>query len=93
MAAEDRNLVEILEDLNPIDVARYINYVTAPQVGAIATFSGTTRDTFEGKEVLELRYEAYVPMAIKCLKSLCSSARSSWDLHSIVVVSHLVILF
>ena len=28
-------------------------------------------------------------MAIKCLKSLCSSARSSWDLHSIVVAHRL----
>ncbi|XP_054794936.1 molybdopterin synthase catalytic subunit-like [Prosopis cineraria] len=89
MAAEDKNLVEILEDLNPIDVAKYMNYVSAPQAGAIATFSGTTRDTFEGKTVLELRYEAYVPMAVRCLKSLCSSARASWNLHSIAVAHRL----
>ncbi|XP_028793595.1 molybdopterin synthase catalytic subunit [Neltuma alba] len=89
MAAEDKNLVEILEDLNPIDVAKYMNYVSAPQAGAIATFSGTTRDTFEGKTVIELRYEAYVPMAIRCLKSLCSSARASWNLHSIAVAHRL----
>ncbi|KAI9114083.1 hypothetical protein K1719_014733 [Acacia pycnantha] len=89
MAAEDKDLVEILEDLNSIDVAKYMNYVSAPQAGAIATFSGTTRDTFEGKRVLELRYEAYVPMAIRCLKSLCSSARASWNLHSIAVAHRL----
>ncbi|KAJ1400471.1 Molybdopterin biosynthesis MoaE [Sesbania bispinosa] len=70
MAAEDdKNLVEILEDLNPVDVAKYMNFVSAPQAGAIATFSGTTRDTFEGKTILELRYEAYVPMAIRCIKA------------------------
>ncbi|KAK8476699.1 hypothetical protein V6N11_019809 [Hibiscus sabdariffa] len=69
-----------------IDLAKYINYVSAPEAGAIATFSGTTRDTFEGKTVVELRYEAYVPMAIRNLKSICHSARSSWDLHSIAVV-------
>ncbi|KAK4275709.1 hypothetical protein QN277_018747 [Acacia crassicarpa] len=89
MTAEDKDLVEILEDLNPIDVAKYMNYVSAPQAGAITTFSGTTRDTFEGKTVLELRYEAYVPMAIRCLKSLCSSARASWNLHSIAVAHRL----
>ncbi|XVF19429.1 hypothetical protein REPUB_Repub11eG0110000 [Reevesia pubescens] len=72
-----------------IDLAKYINYVNAPQGGAIATFSGTTRDTFEGKTVVELSYEAYVPMAIRNLKSLCSSARSSWDLHSIAVAHRL----
>lgn len=86
MASEnDKNLVEILENLNPIDVAKYMNFVSAPQAGAIATFSGTTRDTFEGKAVLELRYEAYVPMAIRCINSICSSARASWNLHSVAV--------
>ncbi|KAI4305889.1 hypothetical protein L6164_029221 [Bauhinia variegata] len=89
MAAEDKTLVEILEDLNPIDVAKYMNYVSAPQAGAIATFSGTTRDTFDGKTVLELKYEAYVPMAIRCLKAICSSARESWNLHSIAIAHRL----
>ncbi|XP_010031694.2 molybdopterin synthase catalytic subunit [Eucalyptus grandis] len=85
MAAEDRDLIEILEEHNPVDMAKYINYVSAPQAGAIATFSGTTRDTFEGKTVLELQYEAYVPMAVRCIKSACQSARSSWNLMSIAV--------
>ncbi|KAJ7960502.1 Molybdopterin synthase catalytic subunit [Quillaja saponaria] len=89
MAAEEKTLAEILEDQNLIDIARYISYVSAPQAGAIATFSGTTRDTFDGKTVLELRYEAYVPMAIKCIKSVCASARSSWNLHSIAVAHRL----
>lgn len=90
MAAEDnKNLIEILEDPNSIDVAKYMNFVSAPQAGAIATFSGTTRDTFEGKAVLELRYEAYVPMATRCIQSVCSSARESWDLHSIAVAHRL----
>lgn len=89
MAAEDKTLVEILEEQNSIDLAKYINYVSAPQAGAIATFSGTTRDSFEGKVVVELLYEAYVPMAIRCIKSICSSARSSWNLHSIAVAHRL----
>ncbi|KAM5576967.1 molybdopterin synthase catalytic subunit [Rosa sericea] len=89
MADEDRNLVEILEEHTEIDIAKYINYVSAPEAGAIATFSGTTRDTFDGKAVLELRYEAYVPMAIRCMKSICSSARSSWNLVSIAVAHRL----
>ncbi|POO01531.1 Molybdopterin biosynthesis MoaE [Trema orientale] len=90
MAADDeKTLVEILEEHNPIDLSKYINYVSAPQAGAIATFSGTTRDTFDGKEVVELRYEAYVPMAVKCIKSICSSARSSWNLHSMAVAHRL----
>ncbi|XAR59602.1 Molybdopterin synthase [Bertholletia excelsa] len=86
---EEKILIEILDENVPIDLAKYINYVQAPSCGAVATFSGTTRDTFEGKTVLELRYEAYVPMAIRCLKSICSSARSAWDLHSIALAHRL----
>ncbi|EOY32960.1 Molybdopterin biosynthesis MoaE family protein [Theobroma cacao] len=89
MNSEGKTLVEIIDENKQIDLAKYINYVSAPQAGAIATFSGTTRDTFEGKTVVELRYEAYVPMAIRNLKSICSSARSSWDLHSIAVAHRL----
>ncbi|KAF5745002.1 putative molybdopterin synthase large subunit [Tripterygium wilfordii] len=89
MSEAEKTLVEILEDNIPIDIAKYINYVSAPQAGAIATFSGTTRDTFEGKTVVELRYEAYVPMAIRCLKSISSSARLSWNLHSIAFAHRL----
>ncbi|KAJ6315418.1 hypothetical protein OIU78_018831 [Salix suchowensis] len=89
MDTEEKTLVEILEENNLIDLAKYINYVSASQAGAIATFSGTTRDTFEGKTVVELRYEAYVPMAIRQIKSICSSARSSWDIHSIAVAHRL----
>ncbi|OAY61280.1 molybdopterin synthase catalytic subunit [Manihot esculenta] len=89
MASEEKTLVEVLEENNPIDLAKYINYVSASQAGAIATFSGTTRDTFEGKVVVELRYEAYVPMAVRQIKSICSSARLSWNVHSIAVAHRL----
>ncbi|CDY70707.1 BnaAnng34700D [Brassica napus] len=54
MSSEENNLIEILEEGHKVDIAKYIDYVTAPQAGAIATFSGTTRDTFEGKTVMEL---------------------------------------
>lgn len=86
---EERNLIEILEENIPIDITKYTNYVQSPHCGAISTFAGTTRDTFEGKTVLELRYEAYIPMAVRCIRSICSSARSSWNLSSIAVAHRL----
>lgn len=85
----EKNLIEILEENHPIDINKYTNYVHAPECGAIATFYGNTRDTFEGKTVIELRYEAYVPMAIRCLNSICSSARSKWNLNAIAVAHRL----
>lgn len=89
MAEDEKTLIEILEENIPIDIVKYINFVHAPACGAIATFSGTTRDTFDGKDVVELRYEAYVPMAIRCIKSLCSSARDTWNLNLIAVAHRL----
>ncbi|KAG6383955.1 hypothetical protein SASPL_119939 [Salvia splendens] len=86
---EDMNLIEILEENVAIDTSRYMSYVQSPSCGAIATFGGTTRDTFEGKTVLELRYEAYVPMAVRYIKTICTSARSSWNLNSIAVAHRL----
>lgn len=89
MVTEERNLVEILEENHPIDIGKYINFVHSPQCGAIATFAGTTRDTFDDKTVLELRYEAYIPMSIRCIKSICSSARSTWNIYSIAAAHRL----
>lgn len=43
MGDEEKNLVEILEENNPLNIVKYINYVSVPQAGAIATFSGTTK--------------------------------------------------
>ncbi|KAJ4892255.1 Molybdopterin synthase catalytic subunit [Raphanus sativus] len=83
------NLIEILEEGHKVDILKYIDYVSSPQAGAIATFSGTTRDMFQGKAVLELRYEAYVPMATRCLSSICTAARSNWDIHKIAVAHRL----
>ncbi|GFP95973.1 molybdopterin synthase catalytic subunit [Phtheirospermum japonicum] len=89
MADEEKNLIEILEDNIIIDTNKFINYVQSPHCGAIATFAGTTRVTFEGKDVLELRYEAYVLMAMLCIESIFSSSRSSWSLNAIVVAHQL----
>ncbi|XP_074310634.1 molybdopterin synthase catalytic subunit [Silene latifolia] len=87
--AEEKTLIEILDEGNPLDIVKYINFVRAPECGAIATFSGTTRDSFDGKTVVELRYEAYVPMAIRCIKSICSTARKMWNLNLIAVAHQL----
>ncbi|KAG9449346.1 hypothetical protein H6P81_009311 [Aristolochia fimbriata] len=89
LSFEDKTLIEILDENCRIDLNKYVDSVRSPQSGAVATFAGTTRDTFDGKVVVELRYEAYVPMAVRRLKSICSSARSTWNLDSIAVAHRL----
>lgn len=53
-----------LEDAHP----PWPDTVRCPSAGAVATFVGTTRDSFQGKPTLRLEYEAYVPMAEAELK-------------------------
>ena len=51
-----------------ISVALLSSFVADDAAGAIATFVGTTRDTFQGKRTLKLEYEAYEPMAVRALQ-------------------------
>lgn len=78
------DVVEIVED--PIDMAKYVDKVRDAGAGAISTFLGTTRDTFEEKKVVELRYEAYTAMALEQLRRICNSARAKWELTRIAIV-------
>lgn len=64
----------------PLDLSSIIDLVRSPSAGAIVTFSGTTRDTFDGKEVLYLDYESHTPLASKSLREICQDAVDRWDL-------------
>ncbi|RKP04685.1 Molybdopterin biosynthesis MoaE [Thamnocephalis sphaerospora] len=48
--------------------------------GAVVTFSGTTRNHFQGRRVLRLDYEAYAPMAEAEMRKIGDEARSRWAL-------------
>lgn len=61
-----------------LSVEEATKLVSSNGAGAIATFTGTTRDTFKGKQVLYLEYEAYHDMAIKEMNKLCVKARTKY---------------
>jgi hypothetical protein len=50
--SQNRNFVAIVDE--PLSIDKLILQVETPRAGAIVTFSGVTRDNFEGKEVLHL---------------------------------------
>ncbi|XP_036701127.1 molybdopterin synthase catalytic subunit-like [Balaenoptera musculus] len=52
--------------------------VISPLCGAISLFVGTTRNNFEGKKVISLEYEAYLPMAENEVRKICSVIRQNW---------------
>lgn len=66
--SNSRCFVEITDQR--LDLVKYIQLVTDPEAGAISSFVGTTRNNFQGKAVLRLEYEAYVPMALDKMKVL-----------------------
>lgn len=68
-----------------LSVAEASSLATHPSCGAISLFVGTTRDTFQGKDVVQLEYEAYTKMAEKEMRSLCKQAREKWSLKHIVL--------
>jgi molybdopterin synthase catalytic subunit len=69
----------------PLDAGAAIAYVTAPCAGGISVFLGTTRDSFEGRVVTRLEYEAYEPMALRELRAIAGEARGRWDIHRVAV--------
>ncbi|KAL5005251.1 hypothetical protein ScPMuIL_018707 [Solemya velum] len=76
--------VEITVD--KLNVERIQSSVASPKCGAISLFIGTTRDHFDGKEVVQLEYEAYRPMAEKKMKEICQQIRDKWPVENISVV-------
>ncbi|XP_045452901.1 molybdopterin synthase catalytic subunit [Melitaea cinxia] len=73
-----------------LSVEEVSDLVIDDQCGAVSIFAGTTRDNFEGKKVLRLEYEAYEPMALKSMKSICDDVRNKWPaVHGIAMYHRL----
>eukprot|EP00898_Chlorokybus_atmophyticus_P006409 jgi/Chlat1/676/Chrsp104S01278 len=70
----------------PLSLDAAVARVQDPTAGAVATFTG--RDTFEGKRVLRLEYEAYAPMAARKMIEICQQMRSKWSGLVKIAMSH-----
>lgn len=75
--------IKLTEEVLSVEEATSL--VTHPSCGAISLFIGTTRDNFEGKDVLQLAYEAYQGMAEKEMRKICAIAREKWSLKHIAL--------
>ena len=70
---------------NPLDPERVTSLVRRDSNGAVVTFLGTTRNNFEGKEVLTLEYEAYEEMALKKLGEVREELLAQFGLEDIAI--------
>ncbi|TPX55437.1 molybdopterin synthase [Powellomyces hirtus] len=86
----ERDFVEVIAE--PPSLTKLVEFVRSEEAGAIATFSGTTRNSFVvngvSKRVVHLSYEAYVPMAISQLHVILTEARARWPALIRLAVSH-----
>lgn len=68
-----------------IDPIELLSKSKSVKAGAISTFFGTTRDTFEDKIVTYLEYEAYPEMALESMLDICNQIRSRWNVFHIIM--------
>jgi len=71
---------------SPIDPQELLDFVADPAAGAIATFTGTTRNHNEGRKVIGLDYEAYPEMAEKELARIGAEAARKWPICRVAIV-------
>ena len=91
---KDMNEVEKSKDTikftpEKLSVDEVSQLVISPLCGTISLFVGTTRNNFEGKKVISLEYEAYLPMAENERRKICSDIRQKWPVKHIAVFHRL----
>jgi molybdopterin synthase catalytic subunit len=69
----------------PLSLDRAIDEVRSDEAGAIATFSGTTREHSRGKPVVRLDYEAYEGMAEQVMAEIAEALHARYDLTAISI--------
>lgn len=62
--------------------------VSDPAAGAVATFVGITRNSFGGKRVRHLEYEAYGPLAERALENVGMEIAKRWPAVTGVAIAH-----
>jgi molybdopterin synthase catalytic subunit len=62
----------------PIDVAAVTAAAGDPGNGAVLVFLGVGRNSFDGRGVTELRYEAYAEMAVPVMQQIAAEIAEKW---------------
>ncbi|HYO46755.1 MAG TPA: molybdenum cofactor biosynthesis protein MoaE [Gemmatimonadota bacterium] len=83
-----RTLYQITEA--PIDLEPLRAAVADPTSGAVVTFVGVTRNSFGGRGVQYLEYDAYAPMAELEMRKIGTKIASRWPAVTGVAIAHRV---
>jgi len=77
----------VLVGPDAIDTSGLLEFVTAPECGAVVLFLGTVRDHSDGKEgVTHLEYEAYDDVVEQKIEEIVIEAHSKWAIERVAAV-------
>ncbi|NVK52900.1 MAG: molybdenum cofactor biosynthesis protein MoaE [Flavobacteriaceae bacterium] len=68
-----------------LDLQECYNFVTDDSCGGIAVFVGTVRNNTQGKEVQQLDFSTYKPMAIKEMEKIADAALDKFPIVKIAI--------
>lgn len=80
--------MKIVVQAEPFDACAEVAalYRGHPEVGAVASFLGITRDRNDGQGVTAMTLEHYPGMTERALEQIVAEARSRWDLLDVTII-------
>ena len=69
----------------PLNPEEFTGLVRRDSNGAVVTFLGVTRDSFEGKRVIHLEYEAYEEMAYRKLEEIRQELKDEFGVEDVAI--------
>lgn len=71
-----------------LNISEHISRVSDPECGAISSFIGTVRNSFQGQPVLHLDYSAYNKMVTKEMNKIFSEIQSKFPRVKHISIEH-----
>jgi molybdopterin synthase catalytic subunit len=68
-----------------LDPQPLLDFVRKDESGAVVVFHGVVRGRSEGRRVLYLEYDAYVPMAVKEMQRIGEELRARWQVTAVAM--------
>jgi molybdopterin synthase catalytic subunit len=68
-----------------LDLQECYSFVEDASFGGISAFIGVVRNDTQGKEVIQLDFSTYKPMAIKEMQKIADLALAKFDIHKIAI--------
>lgn len=79
----NRTSIKITSD--KLSLQECYNFVEDDTCGGITTFIGTVRNDTQGKQVAQLDFSTYKPMAVKEMQKIADLALKKFDIHKIAI--------